>query len=97
MFVILFVCLFVVIKPDHPFFYILILQAALNPPFIVCGGLFVYRSLMTDSMFLVCRGLFVIFRVQAAVENCRNCQHCCAFTVVKYVKEMCETAHIIPN
>jgi len=39
----------------------------------------------------------MIFRVQAAVENCRNCQHCCAFTVVKYVKETCETAHSIPK
>jgi len=39
----------------------------------------------------------MIFRVQAAVEHCRNCQHCCAFTVEKYVKETCETAHSIPK
>jgi len=34
----------------------------------------------------------MIFRVQAAVETC---QHCCAFTVVKDVKETCKTAHSI--
>jgi len=39
----------------------------------------------------------MIFRVQAAIENCRRCQHCCAFTVVKYVKETCETVHSIPK
>jgi len=39
----------------------------------------------------------MIFRVQAAVENCRNYQHCCAVTVVKDVKETCETAHSIPK
>ena len=42
----------------------------------------------------------MIFRVQAAVENCRICQLCSSFIskyVVKYVKETCETVHSIPK
>jgi len=35
----------------------------------------------------------MILMFQAAVKNCRICQHCCAFTVVKYVKETCKTVH----
>jgi len=42
-------------------------------------------------------GVFMIFRVLAAVKNCRNCQHYGAFTVVKYVKKTCKTVHSIPK
>jgi len=42
----------------------------------------------------------MIFRVQAAVENCRIFRLCCAFTskhVAKYGKETCQTVHSIPK
>jgi len=55
-------------------------------------------SLLVRIPFLFCvRAVFMIFRVQAVVKNCRICQHCCDFTVVKCVKETCKTAHRIPK
>jgi len=38
----------------------------------------------------------MIFRVKAS-RKLSKCQHCCAFTVAKYVKETCETAPSIPQ
>ena len=61
-------------------------QAALNPPFfvkkkIVCGVLFVYRSLSTDSMSLLCKRRVYDFQ---GPDHCRKlsklsellCFHC---------------------
>jgi len=51
----------------------LVLRPALNPHFFVCGVLFVYRSLSSDSIFLFCKRRVYDFQ---GPGNCRNCQHC---------------------
>jgi len=75
-----------------------ILQPALNPPFFVCGVLFVYMSLSTDSMSrILCVRHVYDFQGPRRCRNCQDCQHCCAVTVVKYVKQTCKTVHSIPK
>ena len=71
--------------------------AALNPPFFVCGVLFVKTSLSTDPRSLLYNRLVSGFLSSA---NCQFRQlYWCLHQkyVVKYAKETCETAHSTPK
>jgi len=59
---------FVIPREDFGGMFILILQAAFNPPFFVCGGLFVKTSLNADPRSLLCKRRVLGFLSSA------NCQ-----------------------
>jgi len=86
------------------FCFLIGIQIGTHPPSrfkstLSCLWGFVRVQVLVRIPCLFCvRGVFMVFRVQAAVENCRIRQLHCAFTgecVVKYVKETCETVHSI--